>query len=356
MTYSVFAGAGQWRAAADHSRAQGLFGLDAASGEWQPLYDGLPADVEVRYLAIHPRSPDTVYAGTQYGPYRSSDGGATWTGLPLPEGTAPEDQLVWSIRLHPRDPETVLVGTQGTGVFRSDDGGGSWTRLPVEAPPGAVAMGFPMRVIRLALDPGNAKDIYVALEVGGVVRSLDGGDTWESCNENLLALAERSAFKSRILSDTETEGMMDSHALAISPAHPGQLWLANRMGLFLSGDKGATWKTIDIARYSDLTYARDILASQHDPERLYAALSGAAVSDAGSLYRSDDFGETWRRFDNGVSIDSTLMKVAESVRSPDRVYCAARRGQVFGTEDGGVSWRTYDLPDGVEGVYALACA
>ena len=61
---------------------------------------------------------------------------------------------------------------------------------------------------------------------------------------------------------------------------------------------------------------------------MYAALSIAAVSDAGSLYRSDDFGETWQRFDPDLPINSTLMIIAEGVGSPDRVYCAARRGQM----------------------------
>jgi photosystem II stability/assembly factor-like uncharacterized protein len=44
------------------------------------------------------------------------------------------------------------------------------------------------------------------------------------------------------------------------------------------------------------------------------------------------------------------------VTRADRVYCATRKGQVFGTEDGGKSWREYQLPDGVEGVYGLAAA
>jgi photosystem II stability/assembly factor-like uncharacterized protein len=53
---------------------------------------------------------------------------------------------------------------------------------------------------------------------------------------------------------------------------------------------------------------------------------------------------------------STLMIIAESPVTPDRVWCATRRGQVFGTENGGKSWREFRLPDGVEGVYALAAA
>ena len=66
-------------------------------------------------------------------------------------------------------------------------------------------------------------------------------------------------------------------------------------------------------------------------------------------------GATWTRFDHGVRIDSTLMIIAASAQSPERVYCATRRGQVFGTEDGGRSWHACPLPAGVEGVYALSC-
>jgi photosystem II stability/assembly factor-like uncharacterized protein len=73
------------------------------------------------------------------------------------------------------------------------------------------------------------------------------------------------------------------------------------------------------------------------------------------LYRSQDKGETWQRLDHDISIDSTLMKVAVSPRDPDRIYCAARLGQVFGTEDGGATWGALPLPPGVVDVRAVHC-
>jgi len=143
--------------------------------------------------------------------------------------------------------------------------------------------------------------------------------------------------------------------LAVSAARPGTVFLANRLGLFRSDDRGDTWSDMDIGRFSELTYARDVKVSPHDDRTLLGAFSIAAVSDAGSLYRSTDLGDSWVRFDHGVDIDSTLMIIAASAASSDRVYCASRRGRVFGTEDGGASWQTYPLPPGVQGVYALAC-
>ena len=355
MAYSVFVGAGQWIGVVDDERAKGLFGFDPDLGEWQPISEGLPNNLEVRYITVRPDRPQTIYAGTQSGPYCSDDGGKSWRALPLPAGTSAEESVVWSICLDPNDAETIYVGTQNTALFRSHNGGVDWQRLAIIAPDGALKAKFPMRVIRIAVDANNSDHILVAFEIGGMVRSLDGGQIWESCNKDLLALTEQPHLRSAIVSDNEREGMMDSHALALSPGHPDTVWLANRMGLFRSDDNGVDWQEFGIGRFSPLTYARDIIVSEHQTDRMYAALSVAATSDEGSLYRSDDFGDSWSRFDHGVDIDSTLMVVAESVTSPDRVYCAARRGTVFGTEDGGKSWQSHQLPDGVQGVYALAC-
>jgi photosystem II stability/assembly factor-like uncharacterized protein len=128
------------------------------------------------------------------------------------------------------------------------------------------------------------------------------------------------------------------------------------MGVFRTDDRGASWRDIEIGRYSPLTYCRDIIVSRHDPRVLYACLSVSARGNDGSLYRSEDVGTTWRRFDHGMKARATMMAVAEHPREAARVYCVSRCGQVFGTEDAGASWREYPLPAGVEDVYSVACA
>lgn len=351
MTGTVYAGVGAWPGAAKDARTYGFFRLSGNRDSWQPITEGLPENAEVRSVVIRPDNPEIVYAGTQMGPYRSDDGGASWTSLGLPG----PNRVVWSICLHPHDSETIFVGVAGFTIFRTRDGGASWQELAVPAPGGGIAMPFPTRVVRIVIDPNKADEIYAGLEVSGVVRSLDGGDTWTDISGDLLALAGHERLQSPLATGDPNEGMMDTHALAISRAHPGTVLLANRMGLFRSHDKGTHWAEMGIGRFSELTYARDVQASPHDPECLYAALSIAADSDAGSLYRSRDFGETWQRFDDNQPINSTLMILAQSRGDPDRIYCGARRGQVFGTEDGGTTWRQVPLPAGVQGIYALAC-
>jgi len=92
------------------------------------------------------------------------------------------------------------------------------------------------------------------------------------------------------------------------------------------------------------------------PQVLYACLSPAARSRDGALYRSQDLGRTWQRFDHDVKARSTMMSVTPHPRDPNQVYCATRGGQVFGTQDGGVTWHEYPLPENIQDVYAVACA
>src|SRR5581483_2158556 len=209
--------------------------------------------------------------------------------------------VVWTIDFNPQNPQTLYLGTAPPAIYRSDNGGESWRRLPIAATAGAVRMAFPMRVIRLAIDPNNADNIYAAREVGGVIRSQDGGETWSDCTPALLTLAERPHLRSQLGSDTEVEGMMDAHAVTVSAAPSRAVFLANRMGLFRSPDQGESWQELEIWRFSPFSYGRDIQVAPDNAHTLYAALSPAAMSQAGSIYRSRDLGETWQRFDHHVT-------------------------------------------------------
>ena len=343
----VFVGAGTWTSQRKHG---GLFRQIVGENRWESLTKGLPEPMSVQAITIAPSEADRIYVGTQDGPYRSGDGGATWE-----RGDFPRDLQVWSIAVHPKSARTVYAGTSPVGVWRSDDGGDTWRQLPNVKQPDRIKMSFACRVMRLAIVPDAADQIYAALEVGGVMRSLDGGETWDDCSSDLLKLAELPQLKSKIDSDTDIEGMLDGHAVCVSAAKPGTVFLAVRMGLFESADRGSTWRSMEIGRFSPLTYGRDILVSPSNPRHLYACLSPAARSKDGSLYRSQDLGETWTRFDHGVKAGSTMMAVALHRRDPDQVYCASRGGQVFGTQDGGRTWAEHHLPEGVQDVYAIAC-
>ena len=252
---------------------------------------------------------------------------------------ARRDADIWSVCVHPKNPRILYAGATPPGVYRSEDGGDTWRKM---ADPGLphdrVIMAFPCRVMRLAVDPNSPDDVYATLEANGMMRSRNRGETWEDFTADLIRFCEEPKYRSRIGSQTEIEGMLDGHALAVSGAAPGTVFLANRMGLFRSDDRGETWKDMEISRFSPLTYGRDIRVSPHDPKVMYACLSPAARSTDGAIYRTDDVGQTWKRFDHGVKAEATMMAVTVHPRDPNQVYGVSRFGQVFGTQDGGRTW------------------
>lgn len=350
----IFAGAGRGEGSTRNKYRGGLFRRLAGDSTWEAVTQGLPADCEVRTIAVHPVDPQILFVGTQFGPYRSTDGGTTWKQLDFPDPKA----VIWTLSVHPTRPNIVYAGAAPVAVYRSLDGGDHWHRLTnAISPAHCEREGFDTRTIRITVDPSRPDDLYVALEVSGVIRSRDGGETFTDISESLFELAQQPHLQSNVGGRHcgLCEGMLDSHALVISRALPETPFLAVRMGLFRSDNRGATWYDAHIGRFSPLTYCRDIAVSPHDPKVMYAAMSAAAFSTEGSLYRSDDLAQTWQRIDHGVRANSTVMALSLHPMDPSRVYCVTRSGQVIGTEDGGRNWSDHPLPEGVHDVYAVAC-
>lgn len=94
------------------------------------------------------------------------------------------DYCVWMLSIDSTDPSIMFAGT-GTpnpaAIFRSTDGGQTWEKRPVQVAETCPAVGVPC-VTAIAFDPQNHKNIWVRLEVDGVRRSNDGGDTWSRIN------------------------------------------------------------------------------------------------------------------------------------------------------------------------------
>jgi len=343
----IFAGAGTWRGGS----LAGVFRHPVGDGAWEHLKNGLPDPASVHTIVVHPQDPDLVYIGTQDGPYYSTDRGTHWHRPDFPD----RGVQIWSILVHPNEPHTIFAGAAPVAIYRSDDSGEHWQLLSRPSLPERVKMPFACRVMRIALDPSRPCDLYAAIEVGGVMRSRDGGESWSDCSAGLVRLADEPRLKSKLVSDTEAEGMLDEHALCMSAADPGAIFLACRMGLFRSGDGGDEWQDLAVSRFSPLTYARDIRPAPQDPRTLYACLSVHATGDTGSLAVSRDLGQSWQRIDHGVKVRATMMNLALHPRDPLQVYGVARNGQVIGTQDGDASWHEYKLPPGCEDVYSIAC-
>jgi len=320
----------------------GLYRMAVGDDRWELVTHGLPEAPAIRALAIHPERPWTVYAGTQHGPYRSTDHGEHWERV----GIADHGLPVWSLTFDPRDADVLYAGYENCEIFRSDDGGEHWRELPVTVrfPEVTVAPGAnpAKRVLELAVNPLDSDEIYGAVEVGGIIRSLDGGEHWDNVSHG------------QYLNDDT----VDMHGVLVARWRPGMVFAISRAGLFSSTDRGEHWASarLEALNVKGQTYCRDIREVPGDPKTIWVAAGANFQSDVGALFRSGDGGATWSTVDMGVKPETTMFAVAFDPREPKRMYCATTVGEVFASEDGGQSWVERHLPEGATQVYAMACA
>jgi hypothetical protein len=232
----------------------GLYRLGAGDDRWEPVIRGLPEAPAIRAIATHPEEADTVYVGTQHGPYRSLNRGEHWEKLDVPDHGLP----VWSLTFDPRDPRVLYAGYENCEIFRSEDGGEHWRQLPVTVrfPEVTVTPGAnpAKRVLELAVNPANSDEVYGAIEVGGVIRSLDGGEHWENMSHGQYV----------------NDDTVDMHGVLIGRWRPGTVLAIGRAGLFSSTDQGRHWSCarLEALNPKGQTYCRDIREVPGDPKTI----------------------------------------------------------------------------------------
>src|SRR5579875_2930405 len=150
---------------------------------------GIPSTARrTRKLKLDPAQPNTVYAGTTEGLFKSTDGGSTWVRTTRP------DVIVNDVYVDPNHPQHLLLATDRGGVLRSEDGGITFETSNT---------GFSLRqVVAYAADLHNPSQRYVGVvndkETGGVFSSSDGGVKWQQISDGL---AGRDVFSLAVTPD-----------------------------------------------------------------------------------------------------------------------------------------------------------
>jgi photosystem II stability/assembly factor-like uncharacterized protein len=319
----------------------GLYRMAVGAERWEKLTQGLPEAPAIRAIAPHPEHAGTLYVGTQHGPYRSTDHGDHWEKLDVPD----HGQPVWSLAFDPNDADVMYAGYENCAIFRSDDGGERWQPLPVTVrfPEVTVAQGAnpAKRVLGIAVNPANGDEIYGAIEVGGVIRSVDGGEHWENMSHGQYV----------------NDDTVDMHGILVGRWRAGTVLAIGRAGLFCSSDQGAHWTSarLEALNPKGQTYCRQIRETPGDPKTIWVAAGAGFQSDLGVLFRSKDGGASWSRVNMGFKPRSTMFGLAFDARQPKRVFCATSGGEVFASDDGGDTWAERPSPEGATQVYAMAC-
>jgi len=319
----------------------GLYRMAEGDEEWELLTKGLPDAPAIRAIAVHPYQPEIVYAGTQNGPYRSTDHGEHWEKVAVPDHGLP----VWSLLFHPRDPNVMYSGYESCEIYRSEDSGETWRQLPVSVrfPEVTMAPGAnpAKRVLMMGTSVADLNTLYGAVEVGGIIRTLDGGEHWDNLSHGLYM----------------NDDLVDMHGVLVSSWRPGTVFSIARAGMFRSSDWGDHWVHVPLEPLNPKgqTYCRSIREVPGDPKTIWVAAGANFRSELGVLFHSVDGGLTFERAALGFQPRSTMFGIAFDEREPKRMYSATSGGEVFASEDGGQSWIPRPLPEGATQIYALAC-
>jgi photosystem II stability/assembly factor-like uncharacterized protein len=303
---------------------KGLY-LKDGTGEPAPLLNG----TEFLALAAAPSDARVYYAATAGGRiYRSNDAAHSWSEVGAIAGFVE----LSSLAVDPADPERLLAGMEPAALFRSEDGGHTWREDPTIrgmsesngwSVPWSDAKGH---VRTIAIDPNDPRRIYLAIEVGGVLRTEDGGATWENVHGGIHD---------------------DVHSVAVNTRNGAHVYAATRHGFGRSEDYGRTWRQID--GFEGQGYSRPLAVDPERPQRLFTAaattgpggFSRPGVGAECGIFRSDDGGLTWTRLTNGLParfqpyVDAIGLDPAQ----PEHVALADRDGHIFESRDAGESWR-----------------
>lgn len=171
----------------------GVFESQNGGETWQKRMDGMKEVLMVVTVAMDPTRPAFMYAGTSGGVYKTINRGARWekvnNGLVAPEVLASSRALgVTVLQVDPFDPETVYAATLN-GIYKTTDGAGSWRRIAGSLPDQMISA--------MVLDRSAANVIYVASRQG-IHKSEDGGATWRGINTGLSTLNVRSLAQSPV--------------------------------------------------------------------------------------------------------------------------------------------------------------
>ncbi|MCL4266435.1 MAG: glycoside hydrolase [Anaerolineae bacterium] len=257
--------------------SEGFVTAVAQNNEWQVTRRSLPG---VNATSIMARE-GVILLGSTDGVWMSEDGGETWQ--ERSQGLA-HRHVRW-LAYHPEVSDFELAGTEPAAIFISRDGGANWhARTHIEdlrdqfgwwlpySPGAGCVRGFAVNGYRL----------YAAVEVGGLLRSDDAGETW--------ALAAGSDGRPKFGRPKPQHIHPDVHSVESHPSSPDLVFAPTGGGFYASVDGGMTWE----CRY-DNCYVRAVWADPADANHLILGPSEGPDGRHGRIEQSHDGGKSWRR-------------------------------------------------------------
>jgi photosystem II stability/assembly factor-like uncharacterized protein len=314
-----------------HDGVAGGFFVSSDGGKnWRQSIKGLGGR-DVFTLFQDPEAPDTIYAGTNYGVYRSTDRGESWAYVgKVAKKPAPKKKK--------DDDSTPPPRRTRRGARAAVDRGETYevVRAVAKVSPAAKAAAKKKPAAKKPAPKKPAGPPLITLEeqVNAIARYTDAdGGRW------FLAATNRALYRSKEPDKgwevVPTPGLLAPfNTFSTVAGDPSRaIYLATMHGLAITTDFGATWDQVH--RGPDESPIKSIAQDPRDPKTVY-------VGTRGYLFKSDDGGRSWRKRGGGLPAGDITV-VAVDPTNPDVVYAGDySHGGVYRSTDRGERWDRLD--------------
>ena len=281
----------------------GVFRSGDGGDTWERLSPANSADIKnIESIAVDPRDPNTVYAGTWHLAWKTSDGGLNWQHIN--KGMI-DDSDVFSVIVD-HDNSSVVFASACSGIYKSESAGNLFSKI----------QGIPFSARRtrvLKQDPTNENIVYAGT-TEGLWKTTDLGKVWKRVSNAEVVVND----------------------VLIDPRDSNRVLLAtDRSGVLASTDGAANWTTSNHG-YAH-RYVSSILADNQDVSTLYVGV----VNDReyGGVFYSHDAGQHWLQKAAGLGgKDVFALKQA-----PNGMLVAGTNHGVYSLERNASAWRSMNV-------------
>jgi photosystem II stability/assembly factor-like uncharacterized protein len=250
----------------------------------------------------------------------------------------------------PLHPEVVYGGNYGGALFRFDHQTEAFRDVNPwpDDPMGHAAAELKYRFqwnFPVLFSPHDPKVLYAAANV--LFRSTDEGSSWQAISPDLTRddkTREASSGGPITQDNTSVEYYGTIFAVAESPLAPGVIWAGSDDGLIhVTRDGGKSWQDVTPKGLPQWILINEIDASPFEPGGAYVAATMYKSDDHRPyLYRTSDYGATWRRIDDGIDPTHFTRVIRADPARRGLLYAGTERGPYISFDDGG-RWQPLQL-------------
>ncbi len=250
----------------------------------------------------------------------------------------------------PRDSEIVYAGSYGNLITRQDHHTGQ-TRNINAWPDNPMGYGADTLKYRfqwsfpITFSPHDPKTLYIGSNV--LMKTENEGQNWQNISPDLTRddKAKQKTSGGPITQDNTSIEYYDTiFTVNESPVAAGQIWVGTDDGLVqLTRDAGKTWSNVTPPGMPDWIRINAIDPSAFDAGTAYVAATNYQQDDFHPyLYKTADFGKTWKKIVNGIP-DTHFTRVVREDPNRRGLLIAGTEFGIYISYDDGETWKSFQL-------------